>query len=161
RFQRFILARKLIELACRGFNCSALTAVIHRVVSGIINPLIAMLGGQPSLGHITITINNAVFQIGSVIDALITFVIIAAAVYFVIVVPMNKIIERRKAGEEPEPEPGTPEAELLTEIRDLLNERRYVTTLLEVESRRAGYYQCRGFSFFSHSSLCDGSSPQP
>lgn len=123
-FKEFIMRGNVIDLAVAVVIGSALTAVIDRVVSGIINPLIAMLGGQPSLASITITINNAVFQIGSVIDALITFVIIAAAVYFVIVVPMNKIIERRKAGEEPEPEPGTPEAELLTEIRDLLKERR-------------------------------------
>lgn len=123
-FKEFIMRGNVIDLAVAVVIGSALTAVIDRVVSGIINPLIAMLGGQPSLASITITINNAVFQIGSVIDALITFVIIAAAVYFVIVVPMNKLIERRRAGMEPELEPDTPEAELLTEIRDLLKERR-------------------------------------
>src|SRR5690625_4598793 len=112
----------VIDLAVAVVIGTALTAVVDRIVTGIINPLIAMLGGQPSLGSITITINNAVFQIGAVLDALITFVVIAAAVYFVIVVPMNKLIERRQAGLEPEPV--TAEAELLTEIRDLLKERQ-------------------------------------
>lgn len=122
-FKEFIMRGNVIDLAVAVVMGTALTAVIDRFVSGIINPLLAMFGGQPSLSSITITINNAVFHIGSVIDALITFVIIAAAVYFFIVVPMNKIIDRRKAGVEPEPEPTTVEAELLTEIRDLLKER--------------------------------------
>ncbi|HLS03713.1 MAG TPA: large conductance mechanosensitive channel protein MscL [Actinomycetales bacterium] len=123
-FKEFIMRGNVIDLAVAVVIGTALTAVVDRIVTGIINPLIAMLGGQPSLGSITITINNAVFQIGAVLDALITFVVIAAAVYFVIVVPMNKLIERRQAGLEPEPEPVTAEAELLTEIRDLLKERQ-------------------------------------
>lgn len=122
-FKEFIMRGNVIDLAVAVVVGTALTAVIDTFVSGIINPLIAMFGGQPSLASITLTINNAVFHIGSVIDAIITFVIIAAAVYFVIVVPMNKVIERRKAGLEPEPDPATPETELLTEIRDLLKER--------------------------------------
>jgi len=122
-FKEFIMRGNVIDLAVAVVMGTALTAVIDRIVSGIINPLIAMLGGQPSLGAITITINNAVFHIGAVIDSIITFVIIAAAVYFVIVVPMNKLIERRKAGLEPEPESATPEVELLEEIRDLLKAR--------------------------------------
>lgn len=122
-FKEFIMRGNVVDLAVAVVVGTALTAVIDRIVSGIINPLIAMFGGQPSLSSITITINNAVFQIGSVLDAIITFVIIAAAVYFVIVVPMNKLIERRKAGLEPQPEAVTPDVELLTEIRDLLKER--------------------------------------
>lgn len=122
-FKEFIMRGNVIDLAVAVVLGTALTAVVDRIVSGLINPLISMLGGQPSLSSITITINNAVFHIGAVLDSIITFVIIAAAVYFVIVVPMNKLIERRKAGLEPEPEPSTPETELLTEIRDLLKER--------------------------------------
>src|SRR5690625_7683397 len=99
----------VIDLAVAVVMGTALTAVIDRIVSGIINPLIAMLGGQPSLGAITITINNAAFHIGAVIDSIITSVIIAAAVYFVIVVPMNQLIERRKAGTAADTESGTPD----------------------------------------------------
>ena len=123
-FKEFIMRGNVVDLAVAVVVGTALTAVIDNIVGGLINPLIAMFGGQPSLGAITITINNAVFHIGAVLDSLITFVIIAAAVYFVIVVPMNKLIERRKAGLEPEPEAVTPEAELLTEIRDLLKQNK-------------------------------------
>lgn len=122
-FKDFIMRGNVIDLAVAVVIGVAIGDVIDRIVSGIINPLIAMLGGQPNLSSIVLTINNAEFRIGSVLDALITFVLIAAAVYFVIVLPMNKLIERRKAGEEPEPEVLSNEEELLTEIRDLLKER--------------------------------------
>ena len=66
------------------------------------------------------TINGANFSIGAVLQAVINFLFVAAAVYFVLVAPMNKLMAMRKQGEEPPPEAPSEEILLLTQIRDLL-----------------------------------------
>ena len=72
---------------------------------------------------LTFEINEATFSIGLVLQAALNFLFVAAAVYFVIVMPLNKLAERRARGIEPEPEPLTTEQQLLTEIRDALQTR--------------------------------------
>ncbi len=67
--------------------------------------------------------NGSLINIGGVVNALINFVIVAAAVYFFVVVPVNQLMERRKRGEEPEVEAPSEDIVLLQEIRDLLRER--------------------------------------
>lgn len=69
------------------------------------------------------TVNNAQFAVGPVLQAVLNFVLVAAAVYFVIVAPMNHLAERRKRGEVPEPSAPSEEVTLLTEIRDALRRR--------------------------------------
>ena len=92
--------------------------MIKGFTDGILNPLIAAIFGKPDLNQVgTFTINNSVFSIGVVLTAIINFVIVAAVVYFVIVVPMNKIRARfvkEEAAAEAE------EITLLREIRDSL-----------------------------------------
>src|SRR5665647_3397853 len=75
---------------------------------------------------VIVTVNNAQFYFGAVLGAIINFLLIAAAVYFLIVLPMNKFAERRKAGIEPEPEAPAEDILLLQEIRDLLAAKRDV-----------------------------------
>src|SRR6266542_2445224 len=70
------------------------------------------------------TIRNQTFDWASFINAVIAFLIAAATVYFLVVLPMNKLAERRKRGEEPEPEAPSEEVRLLTEIRDALVQQR-------------------------------------
>jgi large conductance mechanosensitive channel len=77
---------------------AAFSAVVNAFVSGIITPLIAAIIGKPSFNDLTFTINDAVFGYGAVLTALITFVSIAAVVYFFIVQPMNIIQARLKPG---------------------------------------------------------------
>lgn len=120
-FKDFIQRGNVIDLAVAVVIGTALTAVVTAVVDNVITPLIAATGGVPDTSELWIvTLNGAEFRFGAVIAALLNFLIIAAAVYFVIVLPMNKLAERRKKGLEPEPEAPAEDVLLLTEIRDLL-----------------------------------------
>jgi large conductance mechanosensitive channel len=124
-FKEFMTRGNVIDLAVAVIIGTAFTAVVTSVVNNLINPLIAAIGGGNVNGlAVKLNANNekSVIDFGAIITALINFVIIAAVVYFVIVLPVKKIMERRRRGEEPPPaEPS--EAELLTEIRDLLRQQ--------------------------------------
>ena len=126
-FKNFIMRGNVIELAVAFIVGVALVAVVNALVNGLITPLIAAVVGQPRLdGSMIVTVNNAQFYFGAVLGAIINFVLVVAAVYFLIVAPMNKLAERRKAGIEPEPEAPAEDILLLQEIRDLLAARRDV-----------------------------------
>lgn len=124
-FKAFILRGNVIELAVAFVLGAAFVTVVNTIVDGLITPLIAAIVGQPRLdGSMIVTVNNAQFYFGAVLGAIINFLLVAAAVYFLIVLPMNKLAERRKAGIEPEPEAPAEDVLLLQEIRDLLAARR-------------------------------------
>jgi len=126
-FKNFIMRGNVIELAVAFVVGAAFVAVVKALVDGLITPLIAAIVGKPNLdGAMIVTVNNADFLFGAVLGAIINFVLVAAAVYFLIVAPMNKLAERRKAGIEPEPEAPAEDILLLQEIRDLLAARRDV-----------------------------------
>ena len=126
-FKNFIMRGNVIELAVAFVVGAAFVAVVKALVDGLITPLIAAIVGKPNLdGAMIVTVNNADFLFGAVLGAIINFVLVAAAVYFIIVAPMNKLAERRKAGVEPEPEAPAEDVLLLQEIRDLLAARRDV-----------------------------------
>ena len=124
-FKEFIMRGNVVDLAVAVVIGAAFGAVIKAVVDGLINPLIAAIFGKPDISGVwAFTINDAQFSIGLILQAALNFLFVAAAVYFVIVMPLNKLAERRKRGQEPEPAPLTTDQELLTEIRDLLSARR-------------------------------------
>jgi len=126
-FKNFIMRGNVIELAVAFVIGVAFVAVVNAIVNGLITPLIAAVVGQPRLdGSMIVTVNNAQFYFGAVLGAIINFLLVAAVVYFLIVAPMNKLAERRKAGVEPEPEAPAEDILLLQEIRDLLAARRDV-----------------------------------
>ena len=97
-FRDFILRGNVVDLAIAVVIGAAFTAVVNAVVKGLITPLVAALVGKPSFDDLAFTINNADFLYGSVLNELITFVSIAAVVYFFVVQPMNVIQERLKPG---------------------------------------------------------------
>ena len=116
-FKEFIMRGNVIDLAVAFVIGLAVVALIQAIVNGLINPLIAALFGQPNLDSVgTFTINGAHFSVGVVLTALVNFILIAAAVYFLIVLPVNKLRERSAKDETVPPT----ELELLTEIRDAL-----------------------------------------
>ncbi|MGH9116565.1 MAG: large conductance mechanosensitive channel protein MscL [Acidimicrobiales bacterium] len=122
-FRDFITRGNVIDLAVAVVIGAAFTAVVAAIVNNLINPLIAAIFGQPDLSDVGVfTINDAVFSIGAVITAVINFLIVAAAIYFFVVVPVNAINERRRTKEVAPEEEVAPsdEALLLAEIRDLL-----------------------------------------
>ncbi|MGH8839611.1 MAG: large conductance mechanosensitive channel protein MscL [Jiangellaceae bacterium] len=124
-FREFVLRGNVIDLAVAVVIGAAFTLVISAVVQWLITPLIAAIFGKPNLDDVmTFTINGAEFSIGAVLTALINFLLVAAAVYFVLIVPMNKLREMRASGEDEEPEAPAEDILLLQEIRDLLRDRR-------------------------------------
>jgi large conductance mechanosensitive channel len=124
-FREFVLRGNVIDLAVAVVIGAAFTLVINAVVQWLITPLIAAIFGKPNLDDVmTFTINGAEFSIGAVLTALINFLLVAAAVYFVLIVPMNKLREMRASGEEEEPEAPAEDILVLQEIRDLLRDRR-------------------------------------
>jgi len=118
-FRDFIMRGNVVDLAVGIVIGVAFTAVINQLTASFLKPLIQLLGGGGVKGA-TFTIDGVVFDIGAFLNACITFLITAAALYFIVVLPMNKLAERRKRGEEPEPEAPSDEVRLLSEIRDAL-----------------------------------------
>lgn len=126
-FKDFILRGNVIDLAVAVVIGAAFGAVVTAFTEKLLNPLIASLGGAKAdgLGFYIRPGNKATFMdFGAVITAAVNFLLVAAVVYFVIVLPMNKLSEMRKKGEEPEPEAPSEEVLLLTEIRDSLKAGR-------------------------------------
>lgn len=128
-FKDFILRGNVIELAVAVVIGSAFTAIVTAFTDNLINPLIAALG-SPDVSGLGFAIRQgdaATFlDFGAVITAALNFLIIAAVVYFILVAPMNKISEMQAARKEVTPDeeaPASIEAELLTEIRDLLKKQ--------------------------------------
>jgi large conductance mechanosensitive channel len=127
-FKEFIMRGNILDLAIAFVIGSAFATVVKTVVDNLVAPLIASIGGSNVNGlafHIVDGNEKSIVDVGAIINALIVFVLTAAVVYFVLVVPMKKIQERRAAaaaatGEEPEPEPLTTDQQLLVEIRDSL-----------------------------------------
>lgn len=123
-FREFIMRGNVVDLAVAVVIGAAFATVVSALLNGLINPLIAAIFGQPNLDSVgNFTINDAQFSIGVVLTAIINFVIIAAAIYFIVIVPMNKLLEMRKRGEVPEEDAPSAEVALLTEIRDALRAR--------------------------------------
>ena len=118
-FREFIMRGNVVDLAIAVVVGTAFTALVKAFVADILTPIIAAIAGQPNFSTLTFTINHSQFLYGDLIDALITFVSVAAAVYYFVVVPLNKLAQRRARGQAPVDEV-PPDIALLTEIRDLL-----------------------------------------
>lgn len=122
-FKDFLMRGNVVDLAVAVVIGTAFTAIVTAFTKGLIQPLINALGGSNAangLGFRVLAGNPSTFMnFADVINAAINFVIVAAVVYFLIVVPMNHVKERRKRGQEAGPAEPT-DVELLAEIRDLL-----------------------------------------
>src|ERR1700759_1045226 len=122
-FREFVFRGNIFELAVAVVIGTAFTAVVTAVVTNLINPIIAAIGGH-SVNGLSVTLvsgnTKTIMHFDTVITAILNFVIIAAVVYFVFVMPMQKIMEARKRRQpQVEAEPEVTDIDLLTEIRDL------------------------------------------
>lgn len=129
-FREFILRGNVIELAVAVVIGSAFQKVVDTVVTNLVTPVINAAGNPQTEGlgfHLRPDMPQATYMdVSAIINALIVFLLTAAVVYFVFVLPMNKLAERRNRGEEPEAEPISEDVALLREIRDLLeSQARY------------------------------------
>ena len=120
-FKKFIMRGSVVDLAVAVVIGTAFTALVNSLVTGLINPLIAAIAGKGDLTKVwAFTVNHSHFLPGAVLDGALKFLVIASVVYFLIVLPLNKLAERRARGIEPDPEIAAPDIALLQEIRDLL-----------------------------------------
>ena len=117
-FRDFLMKGNLVELAVAVVMGIAFGLVVKSLVDNLITPIIGMVGGVDFSGE-TFTINGSTFRYGQFINDVIDFVLTAAAVFFVIVKPVNMIMARIRKPEEVAPDAPT-ETALLIEIRDLL-----------------------------------------
>jgi large conductance mechanosensitive channel len=99
-FREFLTRGNLLELAVAVIIGTAFTAVVTAIVKDLITPLIAAIWKQPNFSTLTFTIHGSKFLYGDFINALLTFVIIAAVVYFLVVLPMAKLITRLERNKE-------------------------------------------------------------
>lgn len=100
-FRDFILRGNVVDLAVAVVIGAAFGAVVTSLVRDILTPLIAAIFGEPDFSGLLFTINDSKFMYGSFINAVISFLLIAAAIYYVVVVPMNGLKERRTRGQDP------------------------------------------------------------
>jgi large conductance mechanosensitive channel len=98
-FKKFILRGNVVDLAVGVVIGAAFTAVVQALVKSLITPLIGIFGGVPDFSELAFTINNSRFAIGEFINALLTFLIVAAVIYFFVVAPVNHLMERGKTSE--------------------------------------------------------------
>ncbi|SNQ48042.1 Large-conductance mechanosensitive channel [Frankia canadensis] len=125
-FKQFLMRGNVVDLAVAVVIGTAFTAVVTSLVQNIFTPLIAAIFGKPDFSSLTFKINGSVFRYGAFLNSVIAFLSVATVIYFVVVLPLRTINERRARGQvPPEEDPVlTDEARLLTEIRDLLAVRQ-------------------------------------
>lgn len=120
-FKEFISRGNAIDLAVGMVIGAAFTAVVTALVTNVINPLIGGLFGEQNFDDVfQFTVGTATVKPGTVITALVNFLLVAFALYFFIVLPMNALAARRKKEEEAETPEVSEDVQLLSEIRDLL-----------------------------------------
>jgi large conductance mechanosensitive channel len=123
-FREFILRGNVVDLAIAVVIGAAFTGVVNALVADVITPLIAAIGGQPDFSRLKFTINGSQFLYGDFLNALVSFLIVSAVIFFLVVKPMNAFFAMRKREEAPaEPEAPAEDIRLLAEIRDLLAAR--------------------------------------
>ena len=114
-FRDFVLRGNVIDLAVAVVIGAAFGAVVTALVEDFITPLIAAIGGQPDFSTLDFKINDSVFKYGHFINALISFLIVAAVIFFFVVKPMNMLLSRYKSAP-PEPTPTKKCPECLSDI---------------------------------------------
>ncbi len=114
-FKQFLLRGNVVDLAVAVVMGATFGAVVTALVKDLLTPFIAAIVGKPDFSAIAFTLNNSVFAIGDLMNAIISFLLIAAAVYFFVVLPVNALIARSR--KEPPPDPTTRKCpECLSEI---------------------------------------------
>jgi large conductance mechanosensitive channel len=114
-FRQFVLRGSVVDLAVGVVIGAAFGAVVTALVKDLLTPFIAAIVGKPDFSALKFTINNSTFLYGDFINAVVSFVLIAAAVYFFVVTPINALVSR--ARKEPPADPATKKCpECLSEI---------------------------------------------
>jgi large conductance mechanosensitive channel len=125
-FKAFILRGNVVDLAVAVVIGAAFGAVVASFVKNLLTPLVS-IPGKHSFANLTFTVNKSVFHYGVFLNDLISFVLIAAAIFFFVIKPINTLSARRKKGQEAEP--GTRDCpECMSEIPDRARRCAFCTT---------------------------------
>ena len=131
-FKQFMLRGNVLDLAVAVVMGAAFGAVVTALVKDLITPLIAAIVGKPDFSGIVFTVNNSKFFIGDFINALVSFFLVGTAVYFFVVLPVNKLMARMRRGEAP-PDPTTKKCpECLSEVPIAARRCAFCTSPLEL-----------------------------
>jgi large conductance mechanosensitive channel len=123
-FREFILRGNLVDLAIAVVIGTAFTAVVTSMVEDLVTPLIAAIGGEPDFSQLSFTINGSEFRYGDFINALLTFLIVATVLFFLVIKPVNALLSAMRT------EP--PVAELTHQCPECLSE-------IPVQARRCAF----------------------
>lgn len=129
-FRAFLLRGNVVDLAVAVVIGAAFGAVVSSLVADIITPIIAAIFGQPDFSNLKFTINGSEFRYGSFINAVITFVIVASAIFWLVVLPVNRLMARRRT-ETPVEEKTRPCPECLSEVPVLAHRCAFCTSQLQ------------------------------
>lgn len=123
-FRDFLMRGNVVDLAVAVVIGVAFGAVVSAFADDFIGGIIGVIGGTPDFGQAGWVVGDGKIIVGTTINALINFLIVAAVIYFIVVVPMNKVMARMKKDEAPAAAATPEDVELLREIRDLLRTRQ-------------------------------------
>ena len=127
-FKKFLLRGNLVDLAIAFVIGAAFAALVTSLVKDFITPLLGLMGGKGAFGGRTFTVHNSVFAYGDFINAVIAFLIMAAVIYFLVVVPFTALLDRYK--KEPEPDAPTRECpECLSSIPEAATRCMFCTAV--------------------------------
>jgi large conductance mechanosensitive channel len=128
-FKAFVLRGNVVDLAVAVVIGLAFSAVVMSFVGDLLTPLVS-IPGKANFSNLTFTVNHSVFYYGKFLNSLISFLVIAGAVFFFVVKPLNALAARRKRGQETEP--GTRDCpECLSEISDRARRCAYCTAEIQ------------------------------
>src|ERR1700728_2645461 len=131
-FKQFMLRGNVLDLAVAVVMGAAFGAVVTALVTDLITPVIAAIVGRPEFFNIVFTVNNSKFLIGDFTNKLISFLLIGVAVYFFVVLPVNKLMARMRRGEA-RPDPTTKKCpECLSEVPIAARRCAFCTSPLEM-----------------------------
>jgi large conductance mechanosensitive channel len=102
-FKKFLMRGNVLDLAVAVVLGVAFVAVVTALVEDLLTPLVAAIFGKPDFSRLTFTINDSTFKYGAFLNAILAFVLIAAALFFFVVKPLGAMMARAKAGEEEAP----------------------------------------------------------
>ena len=135
-FKTFLLRGNVVELAVAVIIGLAFTAVVTSLVDDLIMPLVAMVIGERDFSALSVTVNDAVVRYGSFVNTLVVFLIIAAVVFYLVVMPANRMMARYHT--QPSPEPTLRQCpECLSDVPRPASRCRYCTAAIEPEAVEA------------------------
>jgi large conductance mechanosensitive channel len=102
-FKAFVLRGNVVDLAIAVVIGAAFSGIVAALVKDLITPLLAAIGGAPDFSAIYFTVNHSKFMIGDFINSVVTFLMIAAAIFFLVIKPLNWLMARRKQELPPDP----------------------------------------------------------